>query len=1477
MGNYFTFRHFYRFALSMAPKKEILFCLLFCAFSTIAFGQTRTWDGSDSDDWNTAGNWSGNAVPTASNNVVIPSAPTNQPKISGTAVARTVEVQSGATLTITSTGTLTTSNYRQIPNLTGTFASIHNFGTINNEGNFILNISGIAGVGFRNIGTLNNKTTGELKIDNSNVSAFTTESGSTVNNEGKITIGSAGNIGLTGILIGGSNTFNNKSTGIITIDRAVTNSISNGSTLNNEGTIKIGSINIGGLVAVLNTATFNNKATGVLEIDRATTNSISNTTNTFTNEGTIKIGANNGSGITALSSSATFNNKPNASITIDRASLVSLANLNSFTNEGNITIGGLDSGSPSGIVNSATFNNNAGEIKIDRTTLVGVSNLLGTFTNAAKITIGSSQGVGATGLGNNATFNNNTGGVISIDNSSTTALANNGGTFTNAAQITIGGVQNIGATGVSNNATFNNNAGGNISIDRATGNALNNQAGTFTNQAKVVIEALASVAGTGVNNASGATFDNNGCGALLKLVSNSVIANAGTFSNSGEIIENASGNSAISSNSGIVNNLNGGTFTIGSGNPVLTVTATNLTTCVPTNGNIDITGLHASTSYTVTSTSGPTVNVTASSDATGKLSLAGLGAGTYALTLSGSCVPESISLSATLTAPANPTLFTVAGSGSFCPNGTGLEITLSGSETGINYKLMQGATLITTVAGTGNALSFGNLLQAGTYTVEATNATTNCSSTMTGQAVLVAYSIPTATISGTMTVCKDAAAPVITFTGANGSGNYTFKYTLNNGPVLEVQTNGGTIATVTVPTTTAGVYTYELVSVNDVNCGQNQMGNAVVTVNGKPTVNLVLNTQTFIEGSTTVLCDADANPVNNLQFNVLTTCVTGTLMWRTQVGNGGWGEWGLTPPTTQPSDAKAYRYQASCDASCPSTFSGVINVAVQYRSAVPQNVSMIADGTKIEAGESKDVCDIEGNTLVVSATCGVGEVVLYSVDGGDYSSVVPSQMADGAVHNYRVRCRKEDGTPSCIESESAAMSLRLTPALAAPTVSFSTTSGCGNSVPLVATTSCGPLQTIWYDATTQQAIGTLPAQTPTVTTSYFARCQSATGCLSMASNTVTFTYFSTNMAPVVTVSADVVCTGEEVTISSNCPALSTAFWNTGVQESSFKVSFNNVTTQSYWVKCVFPNGCESTTSAHVDVRWKAFALTLINVGQSQSAVKVNDKAAWAGQFISPDAGPSLDKSSQVSPTVYFSERTNKTAPRFWTVNADACALGTNGSLTFDMLVTPETGVPRSFNTHENNAPYFMYANREGWTELYTQNHPAYGFFEDNGSGGNKYDEGLPKGLYKLAVRYWSEKGQGSIYPSTRQPVGNVLAYQEYWFRIVSEAGPGQGAARIASGQQSAFSEGEEKSRALAEVVPNPVTNVLRVQINDSKGQTFNLQLMDAAGRLMQTRTAVTESTQHQEVLDVSTQAAGIYFLKVLGTSKSQTLKVLKVE
>ncbi|MBB3838367.1 hypothetical protein FHS57_002372 [Runella defluvii] len=679
--------------------------------------------------------------------------------------------------------------------------------------------------------------------------------------------------------------------------------------------------------------------------------------------------------------------------------------------------------------------------------------------------------------------------------------------------------------------------------------------------------------------------------------------------------------------------------------------------------------------------------------------------------------------------------------------------------------------------------------------------------------------------------------------------------------------------------------------------GQTAECSFTVTVISKPTITLTTLQQTLNEGNAQTFCDTDANPINGLQFTVSGSCVTGSPVWRVQVGSGAWSEWMTNAPVSQLSNNQSHRYQAACDASCSSTYTSPIELTINYRSTVPQNVSLVADGVSVNAGETKEVCNIEGNALTFNATCGAGEMLLYSVDGGEYSSAVPTQLMDGQYHNYRVRCRKSDGTVSCVETESGVMRLRIVSSLlVAPVASLNVTSGCGSPVPFSGTANCGALTTIWYNALTNVALSSLPNQTPTETTSYYARCQAGGGCLSEKSNVVTYTVIPVGVAPAVTVSQDIVCTGTTVRISANCPAGSQTFWNTGVTASSFEVAFSNVTKQSYWAKCLFEGGCQSAESIRKDVYWNAFVVTLINIGESKSAIKTNDRSAWTSQFITRDGGPELEQSTQVNPTLYYVENANKQAPRYWTINVEACGLSTDGSLTFDMLATPEMGIIRSFNTHENNAPYFMYANREGWTELYAQNHPAYGFYQDNGAGGNSYDAGLPKGLYKLGIRYWDMKGWGSIYPSTRKPQGNVLAYQEYWFRIQSKDGVGVGAAREGANgkEQEAKSKGQgarvgpshgngsdnrqpiTDNGSFATVLPNPVTHTLRLNVQDSKGQVVQAALMDAAGRDVLSRQFVPETNTHQEEFGVNALPAGMYFLKVTTSEKQATLKVVKV-
>jgi len=110
----------------------------------------------------------------------------------------------------------------------------------------------------------------------------------------------------------------------------------------------------------------------------------------------------------------------------------------------------------------------------------------------------------------------------------------------------------------------------------------------------------------------------------------------------------------------------------------------------------------------------------------------------------------------------------------------------------------------------------------------------------------------TATISGGTTVCQNATGVVVTFTGNGGTAPYTFTYNINGGTNVVTSPSSGNSITVTVPTGTAGTFTYSLVSVHDNSGIQNiNNQNAVVTVISGFTVNA---------GSDILICRG--NPIN---------------------------------------------------------------------------------------------------------------------------------------------------------------------------------------------------------------------------------------------------------------------------------------------------------------------------------------------------------------------------------------------------------------------------------------------------------------------------------------------------------------------------------------------------------------------------------------------------------------------------------------
>ncbi|HEX4875116.1 MAG TPA: PKD domain-containing protein, partial [Chitinophagaceae bacterium] len=294
-----------------------------------------------------------------------------------------------------------------------------------------------------------------------------------------------------------------------------------------------------------------------------------------------------------------------------------------------------------------------------------------------------------------------------------------------------------------------------------------------------------------------------------------------------------------------------------------------------------------------------------------------------------------------------------------------------------------------------------------------------CSQPQTGSAAVTVNPLPTASISGTTTVCLNAPSPNITFTGAVGTPPFTFTYTINGGPNQTVTTTSGNSVTVAAPTNVAGTFTYNLVSVQEgstITCSQAQTGSATITVNQLPTATIA---------GTVNVC------VNATSPNITFTGAVGTPPYTFTYNINGGANLTITTtsgnsvtvavPTTT---AGTYNYnlvsvQEGSGLQCSQTQSGTATVVVNplptaaisgatevCRNAPSPNITFTgAGGTApytftytINGGPNQTVTTTTGNTVTVAvptATAGTFTYNLVSVQ--DASSTLCSQAQTGSV------------------------------------------------------------------------------------------------------------------------------------------------------------------------------------------------------------------------------------------------------------------------------------------------------------------------------------------------------------------------------------------------------------------------------------------------------------------------------------------------
>ena len=253
---------------SSRPVQAFLFLFALLLGGQLLQAQT-TWDGSDSNDWFNAANWSA-GVPDAADDVTIPGSMPNNPNIGAAgALAKSVQVQASATLTIAAMGSLAINGFIPYPGVPSITTALFNAGTVTNNGILSVGSTSSAGtVGISNTNIINNNAGGQLFINRTTGNGFwNAVNAATMTNAGNIAIGGIASV-ETGINNQGS--FTNTLSGGISIDNATSRGISNfvAITFLNYGTITIGASGNLGAEAIRNTATpfDNNGCTALIKI-----------------------------------------------------------------------------------------------------------------------------------------------------------------------------------------------------------------------------------------------------------------------------------------------------------------------------------------------------------------------------------------------------------------------------------------------------------------------------------------------------------------------------------------------------------------------------------------------------------------------------------------------------------------------------------------------------------------------------------------------------------------------------------------------------------------------------------------------------------------------------------------------------------------------------------------------------------------------------------------------------------------------------------------------------------------------------------------------------------------------------------------------------------------------------------------------------------------------------------------------------------
>ncbi len=233
------------------------------------------------------------------------------------------------------------------------------------------------------------------------------------------------------------------------------------------------------------------------------------------------------------------------------------------------------------------------------------------------------------------------------------------------------------------------------------------------------------------------------------------------------------------------------------------------------------------------------------------------------------CSGNDLTGSAVVTVKPQPHSFTVfaASNGTFCEGSQGAEIRLSGSEIGVSYQLKWGNVNVGSVVyGTGFAISFGNHVLPGTYTVLASTLGSGCQALMAGEVNLMVIPSPEVNFMAD-TVCFGSPTNV-TLSGNNLGDVVTFEWNFGDGQIVTYYSPISPSHTYLAP----GEYNVKLTATNIAGCETSVMQLVKVLEPAEPFF--------WWDGST---CENAEVTFENLSFTTAPEYIT---QWHWDFGDG---------------------------------------------------------------------------------------------------------------------------------------------------------------------------------------------------------------------------------------------------------------------------------------------------------------------------------------------------------------------------------------------------------------------------------------------------------------------------------------------------------------------------------------------------------------------------------------------------------------